>query len=62
MWGLLVNYGITATILRAATPAFGKLAAEEAKLEVGNAVLESNRHRRNGMVNCRATSAALTPV
>ncbi|KAJ3050640.1 hypothetical protein HK097_008379 [Rhizophlyctis rosea] len=33
MWGLLVNYGITATILRAATPAFGKLAAEEAKLE-----------------------------
>ncbi|KAJ3041333.1 hypothetical protein HDV00_009474 [Rhizophlyctis rosea] len=33
MWGLLVNYGVTATILRAATPAFGKLAAEEAKLE-----------------------------
>ncbi|KAJ3168723.1 hypothetical protein HDU87_000969 [Geranomyces variabilis] len=33
MWGLGVNYIITATILRAATPAFGRLAAVEAKLE-----------------------------
>ncbi|KAI9103745.1 ABC transporter transmembrane region 2-domain-containing protein [Phlyctochytrium arcticum] len=33
MWGLGVNYLITATILRAATPAFGKMAAVEAKLE-----------------------------
>lgn len=34
MWGLAVNYAITATILRAATPAFGKLAAQQAQLEV----------------------------
>lgn len=34
MWGLTVNYIITATVLRAMTPPFGKLAAEEAKLEV----------------------------
>ncbi|KAJ3021785.1 hypothetical protein HKX48_007756 [Thoreauomyces humboldtii] len=33
MWGLTVNYFITATILRAATPAFGRMAAVEAKLE-----------------------------
>ncbi|KAJ3298087.1 hypothetical protein HK104_011200 [Borealophlyctis nickersoniae] len=33
MWGLFVNYIITASILRAATPAFGKMAAEEARLE-----------------------------
>ncbi|KAJ3179473.1 hypothetical protein HDU85_004884 [Gaertneriomyces sp. JEL0708] len=33
MWGLFGNYLVTATILRAATPAFGKLAAIEAKLE-----------------------------
>lgn len=33
MYGLFLNYVITATILRAATPPFGKLAAEEAKLE-----------------------------
>ncbi|KAJ3270885.1 hypothetical protein HDV01_007356 [Terramyces sp. JEL0728] len=33
MWGLTLNYVITATILRAITPPFGKLAAEEAKLE-----------------------------
>lgn len=34
MYGLTLNYIITATILRAATPPFGKLAAQEAKLEV----------------------------
>lgn len=34
MYGLFLNYLVTATILRAATPPFGKLAAEEAKLEV----------------------------
>lgn len=33
MAGLFVNYLITARILRAATPAFGKMAAVEAKLE-----------------------------
>ena len=33
MWGMLANYVVTATILRAATPQFGKLAAQEAKLE-----------------------------
>ncbi|KNC99596.1 uncharacterized protein SPPG_04983 [Spizellomyces punctatus DAOM BR117] len=33
MWGLTVNYFITASILRAVTPSFGKLAAVEAKLE-----------------------------
>jgi ATP-binding cassette, subfamily D (ALD), peroxisomal long-chain fatty acid import protein len=33
-YGLLLNYIVTATLLRAATPPFGKLAAEEAKLEV----------------------------
>ncbi|KAI8818923.1 ABC transporter transmembrane region 2-domain-containing protein [Fimicolochytrium jonesii] len=33
MWGLAINYAITATILRAATPAFGKLAAQQAQLE-----------------------------
>ncbi|KAJ3079292.1 hypothetical protein HK102_003876 [Quaeritorhiza haematococci] len=33
MWGLSVNYFITASIMRAITPGFGKLAAEEAKLE-----------------------------
>lgn len=34
MVGLTVNYYITATIMRAITPAFGKLTAEQAKLEV----------------------------
>jgi ATP-binding cassette subfamily D (ALD) long-chain fatty acid import protein len=33
MYGLMLNYFVTATILRAATPPFGKLAAQEAKLE-----------------------------
>nr|KAJ3418089.1 hypothetical protein HK105_000358 [Polyrhizophydium stewartii] len=33
MWGLSLNYIVTATILRAVTPPFGKMAAEEAKLE-----------------------------
>lgn len=33
MIGLTVNYMVTATILKAATPPFGKLAAQEAKLE-----------------------------
>ncbi|KAI8928345.1 ABC transporter transmembrane region 2-domain-containing protein [Entophlyctis helioformis] len=33
MWGLMVNYVVTATILRAITPPFGKMAAEQAKLE-----------------------------
>ncbi|KAJ3094476.1 hypothetical protein HDU97_008026 [Phlyctochytrium planicorne] len=31
--GLFVNYMITASLMRAVTPAFGKLAAQEAKLE-----------------------------
>jgi ABC-type uncharacterized transport system fused permease/ATPase subunit len=31
--GLFVNYGFTAFILRAATPAFGRMAATEARLE-----------------------------
>lgn len=34
MVGLTVNYLITARLLRAVTPSFGKLAAIEAKLEV----------------------------
>eukprot|EP00842_Homolaphlyctis_polyrhiza_P004052 jgi/Hompol1/4648/HPOL_003791-RA len=33
MWGLSINYFVTATLLRSVTPPFGKLAAEEAKLE-----------------------------
>lgn len=33
-YGLALNYLVTATLLRAATPPFGKLAAQEAKLEV----------------------------
>ncbi|KAJ3373461.1 hypothetical protein HDU91_000076 [Kappamyces sp. JEL0680] len=33
MYGLFLNYIITASILRAATPPFGRLAAQEAKLE-----------------------------
>ncbi|KAJ1342803.1 hypothetical protein BSLG_002622 [Batrachochytrium salamandrivorans] len=33
MWGLALNYIVTATVLRAVTPPFGKVAAEEAKLE-----------------------------
>ncbi|KAJ8324078.1 hypothetical protein BDV3_002041 [Batrachochytrium dendrobatidis] len=33
MWGLALNYVITAVILRAVTPPFGKMAAEEARLE-----------------------------
>jgi ATP-binding cassette, subfamily D (ALD), peroxisomal long-chain fatty acid import protein len=33
MWGLTLNYFVTASILRALTPPFGKLAAQEAKLE-----------------------------
>lgn len=33
MAGLFVNYYITAKLLRAVTPPFGKMAAEEAKLE-----------------------------
>jgi ATP-binding cassette subfamily D (ALD) long-chain fatty acid import protein len=32
-WGLLINYFVTFSILRKLTPNFGKLAAEEAKLE-----------------------------
>jgi hypothetical protein len=34
MWGLMLNYFVTAALLRAVTPAFGKFAAQEAKLEV----------------------------
>jgi ATP-binding cassette, subfamily D (ALD), peroxisomal long-chain fatty acid import protein len=34
MGGLSLNYITTAIIMRSITPAFGKLAAEEAKLEV----------------------------
>ncbi|KAI8905894.1 ABC transporter transmembrane region 2-domain-containing protein [Gorgonomyces haynaldii] len=33
MWGLTLNYVVTASLLRAVTPPFGKLAAQEAKLE-----------------------------
>lgn len=33
MWGLALNYLVTASVLRAVTPPFGKLAAIEAKLE-----------------------------
>lgn len=33
MWGLIINYVITAQLLRAVMPAFGKMAATEAKLE-----------------------------
>jgi ATP-binding cassette subfamily D (ALD) long-chain fatty acid import protein len=33
MWGLSLNYMVTFSILKAATPPFGKLAAQEAKLE-----------------------------
>lgn len=34
MVGLAINYFVTARLLRAVTPSFGKLAAIEAKLEV----------------------------
>lgn len=34
MVGLTINYFVTAKLLRAVTPSFGKLAAIEAKLEV----------------------------
>ncbi len=34
MLGLLVNYGITAYLMKLITPPFGKLAAREAQLEV----------------------------
>lgn len=34
MVGLFLNYVVTAKLLRAVTPPFGKLAAMEAKLEV----------------------------
>lgn len=34
MIGLGINYFVTARLLRAVTPSFGKLAAIEAKLEV----------------------------
>lgn len=34
MAGLSVNYLLTAIFMKAVTPAFGRLAAEEAKLEV----------------------------
>lgn len=33
MWGLIVNYIITAQLLRTVMPSFGKMAAKEAKLE-----------------------------
>lgn len=33
MSGLVLNYFVTASIMRMATPSFGKLAAQEAKLE-----------------------------
>ncbi|KAJ3000150.1 hypothetical protein HDV02_000433 [Globomyces sp. JEL0801] len=33
MWGLSLNYIVTASIIRSVTPAFGKLAAEQGKLE-----------------------------
>jgi ATP-binding cassette subfamily D (ALD) long-chain fatty acid import protein len=36
MGGLSINYIITALIMKSVTPAFGKLAAEEAKLEVSH--------------------------
>lgn len=34
MWGIVINYIVTANIMRAITPSFGKMAAEEARLEV----------------------------
>jgi ATP-binding cassette subfamily D (ALD) long-chain fatty acid import protein len=34
MWGLSLNYMVTFAVLKAFTPPFGKLAAQEAKLEV----------------------------
>jgi ATP-binding cassette subfamily D (ALD) long-chain fatty acid import protein len=34
MYGLFLNYLVTASILRAATPPFGKMAAQEAQFEV----------------------------
>lgn len=39
--GLTVNYFVTARLLRAVTPSFGKLAAIEAKLEVRNAFVHT---------------------
>lgn len=36
MVGIFINYMVTASLLRAVTPPFGKLAAIEAKLEVRN--------------------------
>lgn len=39
MVGLGLNYVVTAKLLRAVTPPFGKLAAMEAKLEVNTYIL-----------------------
>lgn len=40
MVGLTINYIVTARLLRAVTPSFGKLAAIEAKLEVGYIIIQ----------------------
>ncbi|ORZ40258.1 ABC transporter transmembrane region 2-domain-containing protein [Catenaria anguillulae PL171] len=51
MGGLFLNYMVTARLLRAATPAFGKLAAQEAKLE-GNFRTAHTRLTMNGEEVC----------
>jgi hypothetical protein len=60
-FGLGVNYIVTAKLLRAVTPSFGKLAAIEAKLEasqIGNGVEDDSF--TNARLSLRVISAMLT--
>lgn len=62
MVGLTINYFVTAKLLRAVTPSFGKLAALEAKLEVYSDHMQILACSHSYCNIIRAISALLTPA